>query len=80
MPSLAAAEGLEAVSTLRALPVKGTVESIQIEITDDTSVDAVAAHVASTYGRVDVLVNNTGICSQNPVVRKATRETLAVNV
>jgi len=74
------AKGSEAVSTLKALPIKGTVESIQIEITDDASVDAAASHVASTYDRLDILVNNAGIFSHNPVVREAVRETLAVNV
>jgi NAD(P)-dependent dehydrogenase (short-subunit alcohol dehydrogenase family) len=53
---------------------------VQIETTDDSSVDAAASHIASTYGRLDVLVNNAGIFSKNPVIREAARETLAVNV
>jgi NAD(P)-dependent dehydrogenase (short-subunit alcohol dehydrogenase family) len=56
------------------------VETIQIEVTDDNSVDAAASQVASIYGRLDVLVNNAGIYSKNPVVREAAREILAVNV
>ena len=42
--------------------------------------DAAASHVDSTYGRLDILVNNAAIFSKNPIVREAARETLAVNV
>lgn len=73
-------KGSEAVSSLKAAAIKGTVNPIQIDITDDSSVDAAASFVNSTYGRLDVLVNNAGIVSKNPIVRDAARETLAVNV
>lgn len=73
-------KGSEAVSALEAAPIKGTVKPIQIDITDDSSVDAAASFVESTYGRLDILVNNAGIVSKNPIVREAARETLAVNV
>jgi NAD(P)-dependent dehydrogenase (short-subunit alcohol dehydrogenase family) len=73
-------KGSEAVSALEAASIKGTVKPIQIDVTDDSSVDAAASLVESTYGRLDILVNNAGIVSKNPVVREAARETLAVNV
>jgi NADP-dependent 3-hydroxy acid dehydrogenase YdfG len=38
-------KGSEAVSTIEALLIKGTVKSIQIDVTDDASVDAAARHV-----------------------------------
>ena len=74
------AKGSEAVSTLEASQIKGTVKAIKIDVTDDSSVDAAASLVGSLYGRLDVLVNNAGIVSKNPVVREAARECLAVNV
>ena len=73
------AKGFSAASTLQSLPLKGTVTPIQIDVTDDASVDAAAKTVADTYGRLDILVNNAGIFSQNPSARSALRETLAVN-
>lgn len=55
--------GDTAVDTLESLPAtQGTVETIQIDVTDDNSVDTAAETVASKYGRLDVLVNNAGIC------------------
>ncbi len=72
-------KGSDAVATLKSLPIKGTVETIQIDVTDDASVDAAAAHVSTTYNRLDILVNNAGIFSQNPSPRSALREDLAVN-
>ena len=53
---------------------------MQIEVTDDSTVDSAASQVASTFGRLDVLVNNAGVFSKNPVVRESARETMAVNV
>ncbi|KAL1971146.1 hypothetical protein VTN77DRAFT_97 [Rasamsonia byssochlamydoides] len=74
------AKGAQAVSDLQSLPaIKGTVAAIQIDVTDDRSVDAAAQLVASTYGRLDVLVNNAGITSRQPSMRNNLREILSVN-
>ena len=72
-------KGSDAASTLNSLPLKGTVTPIQIDVTDDASVDATAKYVSETFGRLDVLVNNAGILSKNPNPRDAFREILAVN-
>jgi NAD(P)-dependent dehydrogenase (short-subunit alcohol dehydrogenase family) len=72
-------KGDDAVSTLKALPLKGTVEAIQVDVTDDASVDAAAEQVAKSHGRLDVLVNNAGILSKNPIARDNLREVLNVN-
>ena len=72
-------KGSAAASALKSHAIKGTVSPIQIDVTDDASVDAAASHVEATYGRLDVLVNNAGIFSLNPSPREAMREILAVN-
>ncbi|MCJ1383982.1 hypothetical protein MMC17_007096 [Xylographa soralifera] len=72
-------KGSGAVSALKALPIKGAVDNVQIDVTDDVSVDAAAKHVLDKYGRLDVLVNNAGIFSQNPFLREAYREIFGVN-
>ncbi|WP_025691284.1 SDR family oxidoreductase [Paenibacillus zanthoxyli] len=48
------------------------VKPLQIDITDDTSVTTAAEYVRSTFGRLDVLVNNAGV-----IVRKQATEVTA---
>jgi NAD(P)-dependent dehydrogenase (short-subunit alcohol dehydrogenase family) len=56
-----ALKGEAAAKTLKALSdLKGTVSSIQLDVTSDDSVDAAAASVKTTYGRLDILVNSAG--------------------
>jgi 3-oxoacyl-[acyl-carrier protein] reductase len=39
----------------------GRAEALECDVTDLHSVEAVAAHVAETLGRLDILVNNAGV-------------------
>ncbi|KAF4462089.1 short-chain alcohol dehydrogenase [Fusarium albosuccineum] len=75
-------KGEEAAANLQELPdIKGTVLSTELDVTDDTSVDAAAKLVGSEYGRVDILVNNAGIISTaNPPIREAFRSVLETNL
>jgi NAD(P)-dependent dehydrogenase (short-subunit alcohol dehydrogenase family) len=74
-------KGMEAALSLDSLPIKGTVTAVQIDVTDDVSVDAAARHVKDTFGRLDILINNAGIGARhNTSARDAMREVLAVNV
>lgn len=41
-----------------------SVEAIQIDVTDDTSIAAAASHVKEKFGHLDVLVNNAGIAAE----------------
>lgn len=82
--------GDKAVASLRALPdVHGTVEAVQIDVTNDDSVDSAVEHIASKHQRLDVLVNNAAICPQSafagkdsaaPPAREVLREVLGTNV
>ncbi|RGP81252.1 hypothetical protein FLONG3_634 [Fusarium longipes] len=76
------AKGEEAASELRSLEnIKGTVSSIQIDVTDDTSVDSAARTLTSEWGRLDVLINNAGIVSMaSPPTRKTFRAILETNL
>ncbi|KAI3580008.1 hypothetical protein IWW34DRAFT_694513 [Fusarium oxysporum f. sp. albedinis] len=76
------AKGEIAARSLQSLDdIKGTVSSIQIDVTDDNSVDAAAQTLASEWGRLDILVNNAGIISMaSPPTRKAFRKVLETNL
>ncbi|NJC20932.1 NAD(P)-dependent dehydrogenase (short-subunit alcohol dehydrogenase family) [Arthrobacter pigmenti] len=43
------------------------VEGVRCDVSDDASVRAAVEHVASTYGRLDIVVNNAGIGAQGTV-------------
>ncbi|KAL4892771.1 hypothetical protein BDV59DRAFT_202512 [Aspergillus ambiguus] len=75
-------KGKDAAKRLQSLPdVKGTASSVQIDVTDDNSVDEAAATIAAQFSRLDVLINNAGIVAMtNPPRREAFREVLGVNV
>ncbi|KAM0232960.1 hypothetical protein ACHAPO_007421 [Fusarium lateritium] len=75
-------KGEAAASELRSLEyIRGTVSSIQIDVTDDRSVDAAALHITSEWGRLDILVNNAGIISMaSPPTREAFRSVLETNL
>lgn len=59
MASRNAERGTEAVQKLKDEGLD--VESVQLEVTSEAEVDALLKHIDSTYGKLDVLVNNAGI-------------------
>jgi NAD(P)-dependent dehydrogenase (short-subunit alcohol dehydrogenase family) len=59
---------------------KRTVSVVQIDVTDDKSVDSAAVKVDATFGRLNVLVNNARVYSEKQPARDALRDSLAVNV
>eukprot|EP01113_Clastostelium_recurvatum_P021336 TRINITY_DN25260_c0_g1_i1.p1 TRINITY_DN25260_c0_g1~~TRINITY_DN25260_c0_g1_i1.p1 ORF type:complete len:245 (-),score=63.50 TRINITY_DN25260_c0_g1_i1:2-736(-) len=56
--------GAESVAKLEAEGLKG-VHLLQIDVTNQASVDAAAAKIAAEHGHLDVLVNNAGIGGLN---------------
>ncbi|MFE0023586.1 SDR family oxidoreductase [Amycolatopsis sp. NPDC059021] len=42
------------------------VHPVRLDVTDDSSVQAAAAHIDREYGRLDVLVNNAGMLIRKP--------------
>lgn len=53
------ARGVEAAATLQKQGL--SVEPLQLDVTEDTSIFKASKYVESTFGRLDVLVNNAGI-------------------
>ena len=49
---------------------------VQLDVTDDASVDAAAATIRNAEGHLDVLINNTGVVGSRAEVADITPETL----
>lgn len=53
---------------------------MQLDVTDEKSIEAAAAHVERQFGRLDVLVNNAGVGNMDPEIKTRFQLCLATNV
>lgn len=80
MASRSIEKGNAAISAIRAAGIKGRTSTIQLDVTDESSIAAAAARVSLDHGRLDVLVNNAGIYSQAASLKAQLENTFATNV
>jgi NAD(P)-dependent dehydrogenase (short-subunit alcohol dehydrogenase family) len=52
-----------AKSKIEAGGIKGTLSTLQLDVTDEKSISEAVAHVEQEFGRLDVLINNAGVGS-----------------
>lgn len=69
-----------AMSEIKASNPKGELSVLQLDVTDQASVDRAVTSVATQFGKLDVLINNAALGSKDPDVRKRFHETMEVNV
>lgn len=66
-----------------AADLGGDAMGLRLDVTDQTSIDAMVAAVVARFGSVDILVNNAGVFDLAPIVeitRESYRRVYAVNV
>jgi NAD(P)-dependent dehydrogenase (short-subunit alcohol dehydrogenase family) len=72
--------GQNAVQAIQSSePTTGSLSSVQLDVTDPTSIASAAKQIKSQFGRLDVLINNAGVFSQSQSTKTAMEETFAVN-
>jgi len=57
--------GLDAVAKLQTNPAYSDVEFVQLETTDQATIDSTREHIEKKFGRLDILINNAGIFIDN---------------
>ncbi|KAJ2803974.1 hypothetical protein H4S07_004339, partial [Coemansia furcata] len=61
--------GVRTLSKAQTLVDNSRIEAVELDVTDDASVDAAVAHVlAATGGHIDMLVNNAGVLCTGPAI------------
>ncbi|KAI1171160.1 putative short chain dehydrogenase/reductase [Nemania sp. FL0916] len=74
-------EALRKIQATSGSGLKGSVSVIQIDITNQESINSARENIESQFGRLDVLINNAGMAAyQEPDMIKALRDTFEVNV
>ncbi|TAQ89244.1 hypothetical protein B7494_g2445 [Chlorociboria aeruginascens] len=69
-----------ALSEIEAEGVKGSLSALQLDVTDEASIDAAVLKVTEQFGRIDVLVNNAAIASQDLNLKKQFETSFLTNV
>ncbi|KAF2653054.1 short chain dehydrogenase [Lophiostoma macrostomum CBS 122681] len=73
-------KGEEKLKEIQARGIQGTLSTLQLDVTSDTDIEAAVKKISSSYGRLDVLVNNAGICLTGPQTRSTLHTTFETNV
>jgi len=68
------------MSEIKKAGIKGSLESVQLDVTDERSVEQAAKLVEEKYGHLDVLINNAAIASFVPDIKTRLQQTMDTNV
>ncbi|KAI0853832.1 putative short chain dehydrogenase/reductase [Daldinia vernicosa] len=72
---------LDELQSARGSSLKGPISTIQIDVTDQKSIDAARQQIETQFGKLDVLINNAGILIYQPIDQlTALRETFETNL
>ena len=69
-----------AMSEIEAAGIKGTLSTVQLDVTDEDSVEEAASHVQQEFGRLDVLVNNAGVGGLHQCFKAGFKRCMETNV
>ncbi|KAF2727180.1 short chain dehydrogenase [Polyplosphaeria fusca] len=73
-------KGLQALSKLQATKPAGTLSLQLLDVTSDASITAAVTSIQSTFGKLDVLVNNAGVAPPPPLTRTSLHATFDTNL
>jgi NAD(P)-dependent dehydrogenase (short-subunit alcohol dehydrogenase family) len=78
MASRSVDKGQKSLSSIQSSNPAGGISMVELDITSDTSIAAAVKEVESQHGKLDVLINNAGVCPLD-FSRTTLRECLETN-
>ena len=69
-----------AMSQIETASIKGSLSSVQLDVTDEKSIERAAELVQEKYGRLDALINNAAVGSMDPDTKTRMQLTMDTNV
>ena len=79
MACRSAEKAAQAISEVQAIYPKGSLSTIQLDVTDHTSIYRAAKMVNEEFGRLDTLINNAGAGPKSKGLAEQMREAFEVN-
>ena len=69
-----------AMSQIETAGIKGSLSTVQLDVTDEKSIEQAVKVVQENYGRLDVLVNNAAVGSMDPDIKTRLQLCMDTNV
>jgi len=79
MACRSAEKAAQALSEIRAISPKGSLSTIQLDVTDHASIYQAAKIVDEEFGRLDTLINNAGVLPKSKGLADQMREAFEIN-
>lgn len=78
--ALSRREGQVAIEEFKAQDLPGSVELVQLDVSDDGTIVRAAQHAETTHGRIDVVVNNAAVAYTGERTRESMHASFDTNV
>ena len=80
MASRSLEKAKSAMSEIEAAGIKGLLSTVQLDVTDERSIEQAVALINQKFGRLDVLVNNAAVGSRDPDLKTRFQLCMDTNV
>ena len=70
----------KAILQIKAASTKGKLSAMQLDVTDEKSIDQAVAYVEKEFGLLDVLINNAAIGNGDPHIKTRFQACMETNV
>lgn len=80
MASRSLEKAKSAMSEIEAAGVQGSLSTVQLDVTDEISIEKARSTIEQKFGRLDVLVNNAAVGSRGSNIRFRLQESMDTNV